>query len=230
MQINGLTKRYGKTVALNNVSICLDRKIYGLMGANGAGKTTLLRCIAGLLKPDAGTVTANSAGGIGYLPQSYGAIGNFTVLEMMEFYSVHRKINADRKTLLGYLKAVHLDEQADTKVSRLSGGMLRRLGIAQTLIGEPKLLLFDEPTVGLDPEERHNFLQLLKQLGEGRTIILSTHILNDIDEVCEERIFLASGTICATGTREALCQRVEEESGAPCNSTEEAYLWLAKHI
>lgn len=230
MQIEGLTKRYGRVSALDRVSFSAERKVYGLMGPNGAGKTTLLRCIAGLCKADSGRIAFEREEMIGYLPQSFGAISSFTVFEMMEFYSVYRHVDPNANKLIEYLAMVNLVEAQNTRVSNLSGGMLRRLGIAQALIGDPTTILFDEPTVGLDPEERVSFLKLIDRIKDGRTIILSTHILSDVDRVCDYRVFMSNGKICAIGTEEELCQRVMEESGNLCTSTEEAYLWLVRQV
>ena len=230
MRIEKLSKCYKNITAVDTVSLSFERKTYGLMGPNGAGKTTLLRCMAGLCKPTSGFIYDITPKKVGYLPQHYGAIGNYTVMEMMEFYSLYRLSAIDKTSLQHYLSLVGLSTNETQRVSQLSGGMLRRLGIAQALIGAPELLLFDEPTVGLDPKERYQFKELLKELQGTCTIILSTHILTDLENVCDENILLRDGKVLYQGTSDALIADATNLSGKNYGSLETAYLWMVDNL
>ena len=200
--IDGLSKRFGKRIALDSVSIEIDKGIYGLLGPNGSGKTTLIRCLAGVMKPNAGTISCPE--NIGYLPQKFGMFKELTVFETMEYFCSLKRIpkGVQRATIMECLEDVHLEERAKDKVGALSGGMVRRLGIAQTMLGDPELILVDEPTAGLDPEERLRFKNLMRTAFHQKTVIISTHIVEDVESICNNIIILDQGEIlvqCSAG-------------------------------
>ncbi|MCE3200235.1 ABC transporter ATP-binding protein [Paenibacillus sonchi] len=205
--IDHLTKTYGGKQALNNVSFRVGEGIHGLLGPNGAGKTTLMRLLATLLEPTSGQV---EIGGIsltdksqirrivGYLPQEFAFYPGMSVLEAMDYLALLSGVKgrAERKRRIDHLlELVNLTEQRRTKVKALSGGMKRRLGVAQAMIHEPKLLIVDEPTAGLDPEERIRFRRLLSKFAEGRIVLLSTHVVEDVESTCEQMTVLHKGSL-----------------------------------
>lgn len=199
-----VVKKYGKVMALDHVSIQMECKNYGLLGSNGAGKTTLIRFLAGILSMDSGKITyynkdqkeiSRKDYTIGYMPQTFEAIKEFTVKEQMEYFACLKKIpkSAQKEEILEALTLVHLEEQIGVKCKKLSGGMMQRLGIAQALLGKPDLILFDEPTTGLDPEERLRFKRVMRHLEGTCTVILSTHIVEDMESVCSDIVVLKDG-------------------------------------
>lgn len=205
LRIEHLSKSYGRKTALQDVSLEIREGITGLLGPNGSGKTTLLRCIAGILRPTGGKITMDGA--IGYLPQRFGAFRELTLYEALEFFCSVREIpvKEQRKEIIENLERVHLLEQAKDKVRSLSGGMLRRLGIAAALLGGPDLLLVDEPTAGLDPEERLNFKNLMTDLGrDNRMVLISTHIVEDIEALADHIVLLNEGKVLYSGDAEGL--------------------------
>lgn len=205
--INHLTKTYGNKQALQDISFRVGEGIHGLLGPNGAGKTTLMRLLATLLEPTSGTV---EIGGValkdkarirelvGYLPQEFAFYPGMTVVEAMDYLALLSGIagRAERKRRIdNLLELVNLTEQRRTKVKALSGGMKRRLGVAQAMVHEPKLLIVDEPTAGLDPEERIRFRRLLSRFAEGRIVLLSTHVVEDVESTCEQMTVLHKGRL-----------------------------------
>lgn len=188
------TKAFKKTKALNSFTCELVYGIYGLLGPNGAGKTTLMRCICGLLQIDSGSIEFGNQA-IGYLPQQFGAIKQLTVYEMMKYFAVLKKLPKEThdEEIRRCIELVHLTEKINEKTGSLSGGMVRRLGIAQAVMGNPEIIIFDEPTAGLDPEERVRFKNLLKALKDNKTIIISTHIVSDVEAVCDNIIVIKDG-------------------------------------
>ena len=174
LELKNVSMRFGKNTALDDIDLYLEPGVYGLLGPNGAGKTTLMRCIAGILRPFDGKISG--ADNIGYLPQKFGMFKELTVLETMEYFAALKNIPRSRYRICAMecLEQVHLAERAKDKVASLSGGMVRRLGIAQTLLGSPSLILVDEPTAGLDPEERLRFKNLISSIRTNR-IILNAH-------------------------------------------------------
>jgi ABC-type multidrug transport system ATPase subunit len=209
LKIDSLTKTYGrKTVALDGISLELGNGMFGLLGPNGAGKTTLMKILATLLEPTAGTVTYDDLHLdrdpqairrlLGYLPQSYGFYPNLSAREVLDYFAdLHSLSNGGgRKERIDALLAqVNLLDVADRKVGGFSGGMRQRLGIAQALLNDPKLLIVDEPTAGLDPEERIRFRNLLGRLSGNRIVILSTHIVGDISSSCDDMALLEAGQL-----------------------------------
>jgi ABC-2 type transport system ATP-binding protein len=215
VQADGLSRRYGATRALDGVDIALERGITGLLGPNGAGKTTLLSILATVSEPDAGRVSVfglnprNAAERVeirrrlGYLPQELGYHRHFTVAAFLDYIAILKEIT-DRRRRAGevarVLAAVGLDDRARTRIRALSGGMRQRLGIAQALLGEPDLLVLDEPTAGLDPEQRLRFRELLSDLPGDPVIVLSTHQADDIAAICPKVIVLLQGQVRYAGT------------------------------
>ncbi|HHW22055.1 MAG TPA: ABC transporter ATP-binding protein [Clostridiaceae bacterium] len=217
IQIQNLSKCYGKKQALSGVSLNIKPGMFGLLGKNGAGKTTLMKIIATLLKKQEGNVTvcgipvekaSEVRKIIGYLPQDFNMYRSMTVYQALDYLGVLSGMSGpERKDRISTLLAqVNLTEQAGKKVRALSGGMKQRLGIAQTLLHDPKVLIVDEPTAGLDPEERVRFRNLLCEVAENKTVILSTHIVGDVEATCEDVAILHEGRILFDGTVTDLCR------------------------
>lgn len=206
IEIRGVNKFYGRKQALSEVSLTIHQGMFGLLGRNGAGKTTLMKTLAALHKKQSGTITvcgipieqAKEIRGItGYLPQDFNMYPSMSVEESLDYLGVlsgmEKTVRKKRAELL--LKRVNLMDQRKKKVKALSGGMRRRLGIAQALLHDPKVLIVDEPTTGLDPEERIRFRNLLCEVAEERIVILSTHIVGDIEATCEDIAIMNDGRI-----------------------------------
>lgn len=211
IEIRGVNKFYGRKQALSDVSLTIHQGMFGLLGRNGAGKTTLMKTLAALHKKQSGTITvcgipieqAKEIRGItGYLPQDFNMYPSMSVEESLDYLGVlsgmEKTVRKKRAELL--LKRVNLIDQRKKKVKALSGGMRRRLGIAQALLHDPKVLIVDEPTAGLDPEERIRFRNLLCEVAEERIVILSTHIVGDIEATCEDIAIMNDGCILWQGT------------------------------
>lgn len=214
LMINQLTKEFQKIRAVDGVSYTLTPGVYGLLGVNGAGKTTLMRMLCTLLKPTEGTITWNEKdifqlGSeyrdlLGYLPQEFGYYPDFTVEDyMMYIASIKglRPLTAKKRTE-ALLEQVGLRKAKKKKMKKLSGGMKRRVGIAQAMLNDPKILILDEPTAGLDPNERIRFRNLISELAEERIVILSTHIVSDIEYIAKEILLMKDGKIIFAGTLE----------------------------
>lgn len=206
LKINHLSKSYKKKIVLDDISFEFGNMVYVLLGENGAGKTTLLRCITGVIKQYSGSVEIDASaadkdnnrkkGGkirIGYMPQNFGTYYNLTVKETLEYISLLKEIEDMDEAVDRSLKMVHLEYIRDQKVKTLSGGMIRRLGIAQAILDEPDILIMDEPTVGLDPKERRDFFERLKELDFSGTILISTHILDDVSKIADKALVLING-------------------------------------
>ncbi len=212
IEIKELNKFYGKKKqALSNVNLTIEQGMFGLLGRNGAGKTTLMKTLVTLLKKQSGSISVcgipiENAKEIrkivGYLPQDFSMYPTMTVIEAMDYLGILSGIGTkERKEHIDLLlKKVNLTEHKNKKVKALSGGMKRRLGIAQALLNDPKVLIVDEPTAGLDPEERIRFRNLLCDVSEERIVILSTHIVGDIEATCENLAILNEGSILYCGT------------------------------
>ena len=195
--LNNVTKRYGKRKVLDHVSIELGKGCYGLLGPNGAGKTTLFQCALGIVGINAGTIHLEKNVRIGYLPQRLTLFEDATVNEMLYYFATMKKIKKEerQKEIDGVLNMLNLFERKKDKIKKLSGGMKQRIGIAQTLLGDSQMLVFDEPTVGLDPEERNRFKKLIRELKKDRTIIISSHIVSDMEEMCDHIVIMNHGKI-----------------------------------
>lgn len=211
IEIKNLSKFYGKKQALQNVSLSIRQGMFGLLGRNGAGKTTLMKTLATLLQKKEGEITVcgipienarEVRRIIGYLPQEFSMYPSMSVAETMNYLGLLSGLSLterrERTEML--LKRVNLEEHKNKKIKALSGGMKRRLGIAQALLNDPKVLIVDEPTAGLDPEERVRFRNLLSEIAEERIVILSTHIVGDIEAACEEIAILDEGKVLYHGT------------------------------
>jgi ABC-2 type transport system ATP-binding protein len=212
---DGLSRRYGATRALDDVDLTLERGITGLLGPNGAGKTTLLSILATVNEPDAGRVSVFGLDPrqpaerveirrrLGYLPQELGYHRHFKVAAFLDYMAILKEITDRRRRadeVARVLTAVGLEERAGVRIRALSGGMRQRLGIAQALLGEPDLLILDEPTAGLDPEQRLRFRELLSDLPADPVIVLSTHQADDITAICPRVVVLLHGRVHFNGT------------------------------
>src|SRR5579885_918364 len=216
IEIAGLHKTYRSSVhALDDINLSISRGMFGLLGPNGAGKTTLMRILAGILRPSKGSVRigefdCNTERGrqelkrvLGYLPQELGMYPDLSAREFLDYVGILKGMD-DRKQrqqrVEELLRMVALSEVANRKLKTYSGGMKRRVGIAQALLNDPRLLIVDEPTAGLDPEERIRFRNLLSELGGNRIVLLSTHIVEDVAQTCQRLAVLANGQVRFQGT------------------------------
>lgn len=220
IEIRNLTKNYGKKQALSSVNLTIPQGMFGLLGPNGAGKTTLMKILTTLLQKTEGDVricgipVENSREirrMTGYLPQDFSMYGNMSVYEALDYLAVLSGVSrAERKRRVPeMLEKVNLLEKQKTKVKSMSGGMKRRLGIAQAIIHDPRVIIVDEPTAGLDPEERIRFRNLLCELAKNRIVLLSTHIVGDIEATCENIAVLNQGRLCFQGMVAQLLSFVE---------------------
>lgn len=210
LTIEHVTKRYGQKVALHGVSAQLNSGVYGLLGANGSGKTTLLRCICGLFACDEGHImyqgeridrSGRFRRELGYLPQSFGMFQELTLYEMLDYFCAIKKISPSNKQIEidRVLSQVNLSSLKKNRISSLSGGMIRRAGIAQALLGKPKVIIMDEPTSGLDPEERARFKNVIVERNPDQLILISTHIVEDIDASCDRVLVIHEGRFLFAG-------------------------------
>ena len=219
LEIRSLSKTYANGVqALRDVSLDVPRGMFGLLGPNGAGKSTLMRTIATLQDADAGSIhldgldvlkdKTQARRRLGYLPQEFGVYPKVSAGAMLDHFAVLKGVTArgERKELVeALLRQVNLWHVRNLKLGTFSGGMRQRFGIAQALIGQPSLIIVDEPTAGLDPEERNRFLNLLAEIGENTVVILSTHIVEDVTDLCPRMAIIASGQVRLAGEpREAI--------------------------
>ena len=218
--IKNLSKNYGRKAALKNVSVTIHSGMYGLLGRNGAGKTSLMRILATLSVPSGGEVSMNGISIketgkireiIGYLSQNFSFYRNMSVYDAMDYLgllsNLPDKIRKER--IASLLEQVNLKENMRTKIKALSGGMKQRLGIAQALLHDPQILIVDEPTAGLDPEERIRFRNMLSEFAEDRIVILSTHISSDVETSCENIGVLDNGKMIWNGATEELVKQAE---------------------
>lgn len=221
LQINQLVKQYQDKTAVNGVSLTLTPGVWGLLGANGAGKTTLMKMIAGIMKPTSGKILYD---GIeidvlgekyrdifGYLPQEFGFYPEFNVKDYLEYMAALKgltKKQAKRK-IDELLETLTLADVRNKKIVKLSGGMKRRVGIAQALLNEPEVLILDEPTSGLDPGERVKFRNLLSDFAHGRIVLISTHIVSDVEYIANQNAIMKDGKVIAAGKTEELTKQME---------------------
>jgi len=218
LQIDRLSHTYPNgTRALDDVSLSIPRGMFGLLGPNGAGKSTLMRCVATLQTPSAGSIRFGDIDVrtqpervrrlLGYLPQDFGVYPRVSALEMLDHLAVLKGVapaRVRRETVRALLNQVNLWDVRKKAIAGFSGGMRQRFGIAQALLGSPELIIVDEPTAGLDPEERNRFLDLLVQIGEQVVVILSTHIVDDVSELCSGVAIIAQGRIVGQGVPQDL--------------------------
>ena len=219
LSIKNITKTYGKKRALNNFSLDFSAGVYGLLGPNGAGKSTLIGTITGLVKPDCGRVSyidksaAKLHEKLGYLPQYQSFYKNYSAPEFLKYMCALK--NYKPGNLQDYcarlLELVNLSDVGNKKIGAFSGGMKQRLGIAQALIGEPSVLIFDEPTAGLDPKERVRFRNIISSLGSDRIVILATHIVSDISYIANKIILLNQGVMTDFGTESEIISKISDK-------------------
>ena len=217
--LDRLTKQYKNKIAVDRVSAVLRPGVYGLLGANGAGKTTLLRMICGILKPTGGTVSLDGMDAgeegyrarLGYLHQDFGYYPEFTGMDFLLYLAALKGLSKAqaRRRAAELLRLVSLSEAANKKIRAYSGGMKQRLGIAQALLNDPKLLVLDEPTAGLDPKERVRFRNLIASLGADRIVLLSTHIVSDVEHIAGRILVMKDGQILQNGSLEEIIGAIE---------------------
>jgi ABC-2 type transport system ATP-binding protein len=222
LSINNISKKYDKDkYGLKDFSLIIENGILGLLGPNGAGKTTLMKIIATISQPTKGTVELDNNNIIhnpdyirkilGYLPQDFGVYANLNAYEFLEYIAAMKGVGGTnlRKRIDALLEGVNLIESAKLPIGTYSGGMKQRIGIAQVLLNDPKILIFDEPTVGLDPEERMRFRNLISDLAQNSIIILSSHIVSDIETIADEVVIMKSGMLIAKGSQSEVICNVE---------------------
>ena len=220
LELDNITKNYKDKRALYNVNYIFHEGVYGLLGANGAGKSTLMRIICGIMKSTIGEVKVNGTNImkldekyrdlLGYLPQDFGYYPSFTANEFMMYMASLKRLsnNYSKKKISELLHIVGLDEVKNKKIKTFSGGMKQRLGIAQAVLNDPQILILDEPTSGLDPKERIHFRNLISGFAKDKIVLLSTHIVSDIESIADQIIVLKKGEIVVNGTPNVLIQQM----------------------
>ncbi len=221
LQIRNLSKSFGDNQALRSVSLDLKPGLFGLLGPNGAGKSTLMRTLATLQTPDEGEVTFKGVDilkepnamrrALGYLPQDFGVYPRMSAVALLNHLAILKGVTdkADRRAQIDHLlEAVNLTSHRTASVANYSGGMRQRFGVAQALLGDPQVLIVDEPTAGLDPYERQRFLDLLSATAQDKIVILSTHIVEDVRDVCTDMAIMGAGALVARGAPETLIDKI----------------------
>jgi len=221
LTISNLSKTYANEVkALDNINLEIGMGMFGLLGPNGAGKSSLMRTLATLQQPDSGSISLNDINvledplevkkQLGYLPQEFGVYPGISAEQLLMHFAVLKGVNTGRKEIVKYLlQKVNLFEVRHRNVSSYSGGMRQRFGIAQALLGDPRLIIVDEPTAGLDPNERIRFNTLLSEISEEIIIILSTHIVDDVNDLCQDMAVMNNGSIVLRGKPSQLTREVD---------------------
>jgi ABC-2 type transport system ATP-binding protein len=223
LKIKDLQKTYANGVkALNHISLEITNGLFGLLGPNGAGKSSLMRTIAALQQPDAGSIFFNEVdilenpmfirNHLGYLPQEFGVYPNVSAYRLLDHLAILKGItnnNARKEQVESLMQQTNLWEHKHKAVSAFSGGMRQRFGIAQALLGNPKIIIADEPTAGLDPEERNRFHNLLSEIGEQMIVILSTHIVEDVKNLCPKMAIISQGKVLAQGTPDEFIRELQ---------------------
>ena len=237
VELADLTRRFGRVRAVDGVSLHAGPGVFGLLGPNGAGKTSLLRMMATVLPPSSGRMRLLERDPdvhahrreirrrLGYLPQNLGYYPGFTVAEFVEYFALLKEVPSGQvpHSVATAIERVGLGDRARAKLRTLSGGMLRRVGIAQAIVNDPELLLLDEPTAGLDPEQRVAFRAMLRELGQRATVLVSTHLVEDVGAVCDEVALMNSGKIVFDGTPAELTARGEDTDAAGDAPLERGY-------
>lgn len=228
LELHQLTKNFGHFTAVNHMNLTMSNGVYGLLGVNGAGKTTLMRMLCTLLRPTSGSISCDGKDIfkmdgeyrrlLGYLPQDFGFYPEFTVQDYLLYIASIKGIRpaAAHKKVRELLPQVGLAKASNKKMKKLSGGMKRRAGIAQAMLNNPKILILDEPTAGLDPNERIRFRNLISELSEDRLVLLSTHIVSDIEYIANQIWLMKDGTLIRKGTaREVIASMPEKVWSCP---------------
>ena len=222
LELNNLTKKFGDFTAVDHMNLTMSSGVYGLLGVNGAGKTTLMRMLCTLLKPTSGSITCNGKDILkmdgeyrkllGYLPQDFGFYPEFTVRDYLLYIAAIKGLRpaVAKKRVKELIPQVGLTKAAGKKMKKLSGGMKRRAGIAQAMLNDPKILILDEPTAGLDPNERIRFRNLISELSEERLVLLSTHIVSDIEYIANEIWLMKDGKLMHKGTADEIINSMPE--------------------
>lgn len=238
LSINQVTKKYGNFTALEGINLELENGVYGLLAPNGAGKTTLLNMIATLSYPTHGEITWHGTDIVvlddkyrdilGFLPQKFGYYKNYTPKQFLNYMATLKGIEKKkRNTLIDDLLAkVSLSDVKDKKMKKFSGGMIQRVGIAQALLNNPKILILDEPTAGLDPKERVRFRNMIRELSGDRIIILSTHIVSDIETIADKIIMIKNHKIFCFDSLENICHTLEEQGVSVKPNLEDVFLMV----
>lgn len=218
--LDRVSKQYKNLIAVDRISVNMEKGVYGLLGANGAGKTTLMRMICGILKPTGGTITFDGIDVgeeayraiLGYLPQDFGYYPEFSATDFLLYLAALKGIPKPqaKQKAEELLELVSLQDVGHKKVKTFSGGMKQRLGIAQALLNDPKLLILDEPTAGLDPKERVRFRELIENLGKESIVLLSTHIVSDIEHIADEVLMMKAGQLIYHGKWDGMKGDLEE--------------------
>lgn len=241
LKIEQLTKNFRKTRAVNEVSYTFNCGVYGLLGVNGAGKTTLMRMLTTLLNPTYGTITWDGEDVfqmdkdyrrlLGYLPQDFGAYPDFTVQDYLMYIATLKGLKpaAAKSRVAEMLHLTGMTQFKGKKMKALSGGMKRRAGIAQAVLNDPKILILDEPTAGLDPSERIRFRNLISELAADRIVLLSTHIVSDVESVARQIILMKAGCFVATGTTEELITSCPDKGWLCDVPKDEVYVYHQKY-
>lgn len=219
--IDRISKQYKNKIAVDRVTLTLEKGVYGLLGANGAGKTTLMRMMCGILKPTSGTITYNGIDVseeqyreiLGYLPQDFGYYPDFTAMDFMMYMASLKGLNKTQAKVKAdqLLTMVSLNDVGKKKIKTFSGGMKQRLGIAQALLNDPEILILDEPTAGLDPKERVRFRNLISTLGNDRIVLLSTHIVSDIEHIADTILVMKDGQLIHNGSLDEIIKVIKNK-------------------
>lgn len=240
LRIENLSKEFQGVKAVNGITYTMGKGVYGLLGLNGAGKTTLMRMLCTLLKPTGGEITCNGAdifemGAeyrklLGYLPQDFGFYPDFTVGDYLGYIASIKGVHkaAAKKRVQELLTEVGLSKVQDRKMKKLSGGMKRRAGIAQAMINDPEILILDEPTAGLDPNERIRFRNLITTLAQDRLVLLSTHIVSDVESIANEILFMKEGEFLHTGSPQEVISAAKEKVWSLTVSAKEAEEYMKR--
>lgn len=241
LRLDGITKDFGGVRAVDNMSYRMSNGIYGLLGVNGAGKTTLMRMMCTLLRPTSGCITCDGSDVfemkgeyrklLGYLPQDFGFYPNFTAREYLEYIASIKGIpgTVTRRSVDRMLAMTGMQKYQYRKMKKLSGGMKRRIGIAQAMINDPKILVLDEPTAGLDPRERIRFRNLISELGKERIVLLSTHIVSDVEYIAGEILLMGKGRLLHAGTVAEIISEVDQHAWNVTVTEGEAASLMAGH-
>lgn len=242
LELNNVSKDFGDVRAVDYVTYSMKKGVYGLLGVNGAGKTTLMRMLCTLTNPTYGEITWEGKNIyesgeayrdiLGYLPQDFGYYPDLSILDYMLYIASIKGIDQSdaRKRTNELLEQVGLSKYKKRKMKTLSGGMVRRVGIAQAMLNDPKILILDEPTAGLDPNERIRFRNLISELSEDRLVLLSTHIVSDVEFIANQIILMKEGRFFYTGTSENLISTMDESVWHCTVSKQEVNFYLKKYL